>query len=77
MKPAVDRPPRCAALWLIGGFVFCPCHLPLTLWLIGSLAAGTALGAAARGHAVWVIVAVCAMWLSATARGLFLLLRGS
>src|SRR5687768_18169306 len=35
-------------VWLVGGFLFCPCHLPLTLWLLGTLLAGTAAGALLR-----------------------------
>jgi len=35
-------------LLLIGAFLFCPCHLPLTLALAGMLLAGTAAGALLR-----------------------------
>ncbi len=60
-------------MWLIGGFVFCPCHLPLTLWLLGSLLAGTALGAVFRDHLVLAGTAVTLVWILATWRGLWLL----
>lgn len=31
-------------------FLLCPCHLPLTLGLLGSLIGGTALGAVLHAH---------------------------
>jgi hypothetical protein len=37
-------------LWIVGAFLICPCHLPLTLWLAAMLLGGTALGAALREH---------------------------
>lgn len=60
-------------LWLAGGFLFCPCHLPLTLWLISALLAGTAAGALLRDHVVAAGLVISAIWLAATWRGLRLL----
>ena len=63
-------------LWLIGGFLLCPCHLPLTLWLLGTLLAGTAAGALLREHVMGAGVLITTAWLLATWRGLKLM-RGS
>ena len=37
-------------LWVIGAFVFCPCHLPITLSVLALLLGGTAAGALLRAH---------------------------
>ena len=36
--------------WMIGAFVFCPCHLPITLSALALLLGGTAAGALLRAH---------------------------
>lgn len=61
--------------WIIGGFLFCPCHLPLTLWVLGVAFAGTAAGTLLREHALAAGVLVTAVWLVATCHGLRLLRR--
>jgi hypothetical protein len=60
-------------LWLIAAFVFCPCHLPLTLAWGGMLLAGTAAGALLRSHPVAAGVLVTLVWAAGTWRGLRLL----
>ncbi|MGH1506204.1 MAG: hypothetical protein ACRBI6_21825 [Acidimicrobiales bacterium] len=40
-----ERLERRGRLWLLWSFVICPCHLPLTLALVGATLGGTALGA--------------------------------
>ena len=56
--------------WELGGFVFCPCHLPLTLWALAAVFSGTAAGALLRQH-VWAAgAAVTAVWAAATWRGI-------
>jgi hypothetical protein len=60
-------------VWLVGGFLFCPCHLPLTLWLLGTLLAGTAAGALLRRHVVVAAVIITSVWALATWRGVRLL----
>jgi hypothetical protein len=62
--------------WVIGAFLICPCHLPITLGLAGALLAGTAAGAALRGHLVAAGTIVSLAWLAATWHG-FRLLRSS
>ena len=63
-------------VWLVAGFLFCPCHLPLTLGVLGTLLAGTAAGALLRDHVVVAAVIVSVVWALATWRGVWLLRRG-
>lgn len=59
--------------WLVGGFLFCPCHLPLTLALLGVLSAGSALGAMLSGHQLLTAAVISSIWVLATWRGLWLI----
>ena len=56
-------------VWLIAAFLFCPCHLPLTLGLMGLLLAGTTVGALLQGHPLLAGVLVTAVWAAGTWRG--------
>ena len=38
--------------WLVVSYLFCPCHLPLVMVLLGAAFGGTALGAALTGNAL-------------------------
>jgi hypothetical protein len=49
--------------WVVGAFVICPCHLPLTLGLAATVLSGTALGALPAG------VIITSVWVAATWRG--------
>lgn len=60
--------------WVIGAFVICPCHLPITLALAATLLAGTAAGAALRAHPFVAGTVITLTWLAATWHG-FRLLR--
>ena len=60
--------------WVIGAFVICPCHLPLTLALAATLLGGTAAGAALRGHPFIAGTIISVTWLAATWHG-FRLMR--
>lgn len=60
--------------WMIGAFVFCPCHLPITLAALSLLLGGTAAGAALRGHPYIAGAVVTALWAAGTWRG-YLLIR--
>jgi mercuric ion transport protein len=62
--------------WVIASFVFCPCHLPITLWWMALLLSGTAAGALLRSHPLVAGVMVTAVWLAGTWRGVRYLLRG-
>jgi hypothetical protein len=59
--------------WVIGAFLICPCHLPITLGLAGALLAGTAAGAVLRGHLIAAGTIVSLAWVAATWHGLRLL----
>jgi hypothetical protein len=59
--------------WLVAAFLFCPCHLPLTLGLAGLLLAGTGAGALLQSHAFVAGVLVTAVWAAGTWRGFHLL----
>ena len=59
--------------WVIGSFLLCPCHLPLTLGLAATLLTGTTLGAALRRHPKAAGIVVTVAWIGGTARGLWLM----
>jgi hypothetical protein len=56
--------------WLIGGFVICPCHLPLTLGLVAGVFAGTAMGAVLSDHLYLVGTGITLAWLATAWRGI-------
>ena len=60
-------------LWVAGAFVFCPCHLPLTLWLVAALLAGTTAGALVQGHPVMTGTLTTLVWAAATWHGMRLM----
>jgi hypothetical protein len=60
---------RRGAAWIIGSFIFCPCHLPLTLGIGAALLSGTALGAWWSGHPHIVGAIVTLLWIAGTWRG--------
>jgi hypothetical protein len=64
---------RTGRRWLIWSFLLCPCHLPLTLGVLGAVLAGTGLGAVLRDHAVVAGAIVTAAWLVGTGYGLRLI----
>jgi mercuric ion transport protein len=61
--------------WVIGAFVICPCHLPLTLTLAAALLGGTAAGAALRGHPFIAGAIITLAWVAATWHGFRLMRR--
>ena len=61
--------------WVIGAFVFCPCHLPITLGLAASVLGGTAVGVALRGHPIVAGAIITLVWAAGTWRGLRILRR--
>ena len=61
--------------WMIGAFVFCPCHLPITLAALALLLGGTAAGAALRAHPYGAAVIVTLLWAAGTCRGYQLIRR--
>ncbi len=61
--------------WMIGAFVFCPCHLPITLSVLALLLGGTAAGAALRAHPYLAAIVVTLLWAAGTWRGYRLIRR--
>jgi len=59
--------------WVAGAFVICPCHLPLTLWIVTSVFSGTAAGALLINHLFATGALISLVWLAATARGFWYL----
>jgi hypothetical protein len=85
MRFAMTKRPACAlapeqahrrgVAWIIGAFVFCPCHLPITLWVVAALLSGTAAGALVLGHPYLSGAALLAVWLAGTLHGFNLMRR--
>jgi hypothetical protein len=71
-----EQSDRRGVLWIAGAFVLCPCHLPITLWVIGGVLSGTALGAAFTGHLFVAGSVISIVWLAATLHGFNLMRRG-
>ena len=71
----VDRLERKGRWWLFGSFVFCPCHLPLTLALLATVFGGTTLGVVVRDHAWLAGTILTASWIAGSAYGFRLLRR--
>jgi len=61
--------------WMIGAFVFCPCHLPITLSVLALMLGGTAAGALLRAHPYVAAAVVTTLWVAGTWRGLALVKR--
>ena len=51
LDPAAREHERRGRRWLFVSYFLCPCHIPLTMALLGVLFGGTALGAALAGNA--------------------------
>ena len=61
--------------WLLASFLACPCHLPITLAVLGTVLGGTAAGVALREHTVTAGLLIAVVWIAGTARGLLLVRR--
>jgi hypothetical protein len=61
--------------WLLASFLACPCHLPITLAVLGTVLGGTAAGVVLREHTMMAGLLIAAVWLAGTARGLLLVRR--
>lgn len=61
-------------LWtVIGAFAICPCHLPITMALLGVALGGSAAGAFLRDNAVLAGALITTVWAAITWRGIWLL----
>jgi Fe2+ transport system protein B len=70
-----EQAERRGIAWVVASFVLCPCHLPITLWVIGALLSGTALGALFQGHLYIAAAIVSLVWLAGTLHGFNLIRR--
>lgn len=52
--------------WVMGSFLFCPCHLPLTLGLLAAIFGGTALGAVVVHYSLLAGVVITLIWAGGT-----------
>lgn len=69
--PALERRGRA---WLLWSFLFCPCHLPLSLAALTTVLAGTSFGVMLRDH-IWVAATlITTAWIAGTGYG-FRLIR--
>jgi len=75
-KATVGRLENRGMAWVIGAFVFCPCHLPITLSVLALLLGGTAAGALLRAHPYVAGAVVTTLWAAGTWRG-FRLIRAA
>jgi Fe2+ transport system protein B len=66
---------RRGVTWIIASFVLCPCHLPVTLWVVSALLSGTAAGSLLLGHPYVAGVVLGGMWLGGTLYGFHLMRR--
>ena len=57
---------RRGIIWVLSSFVFCPCHLPLTLGLLAALLGGTVLGAVVLRYSIAVGTITTLVWLVGT-----------
>lgn len=55
--------------WIVGSFLLCPCHLPLTLAILASLAGGTVIGGLLRDHVLLAGLVISLGWVAGTANG--------
>ncbi len=70
-----EQADRRGLAWILGSFVLCPCHLPITLWAVAALLSGTAVGAALVGHPYVAGVILGVAWLAGTLYGFNLMRR--
>ena len=70
-----EQADRRGVAWVIGSFVLCPCHLPITLGIVVAVLSGTAIGALIRGHLYIAGAIVSVLWLAGTLHGFNLMRR--
>ncbi len=56
-------------LWIVGSFLICPCHLPLTLGLLGMVLGGTAAGVVLNQFPLVAGAIITLAWAAGTLRG--------
>jgi len=69
-SPVARRTRRRGVRWVAGSFLFCPCHLPITLTVLAGLLGGTTLGAALHHNPLAAAGIITTVWAAGTWRGL-------
>ena len=57
---------RRGVAWVLGSFIFCPCHLPLTLGVLAAIFSGTALGAFVIHYSLLAGAIITLVWAAGT-----------
>jgi hypothetical protein len=73
--PSPRRLENRGVAWMAGAFIFCPCHLPITLSVLALLLGGTVAGAQLRAHPYVAGAIITLLWAAGTWRGLMLVRR--
>lgn len=68
-NPIARRHEKRGRRWLVVSYVFCPCHIPLILALVGAAFGGSTIGAALSGNALGVGIALTAIYAVVLWRG--------
>ncbi len=68
--PSAATTEKRGLVWVMSSFLLCPCHLPLTLGLLGTVLGGTAAGALLRQYPLVAGLIVTLAWGAGTLRGL-------
>jgi cytochrome c biogenesis protein CcdA len=70
-----EQADRRGVAWVIGSFVLCPCHLPITLGVLVAVLSGTAIGVLVRSHLYLAGAIISIAWLAGTLHGFNLMRR--
>ena len=73
VAPTAEQLESRGTAWILGSFLVCPCHLPITMMIASAVLAGTAAGALLRVHPYVSGGVISAVWVAGTLRGLWLL----
>jgi cytochrome c biogenesis protein CcdA len=71
--PDPERVRKRGVIWIAGAFLICPCHLPLTLWLLALALSGTAVASLLEQHPYIAGAIIALVWAAATWHGVRLL----
>jgi len=70
-----EQADRRGIAWIVGSFVLCPCHLPITLSVLAAVLSGTAAGALVFAHLYVTGGVLAILWLAGTLQGFRLMRR--
>jgi len=73
VPPTADQLESRGTAWIVGSFLVCPCHLPITLAIVSAVLAGTAAGALLRAHPFLAGGIISLVWAAGTWRGFWLI----